>query len=201
MKFYKSYIIIALTFCVCAITLCMSSCKKEYSFEGSALNSDTTLLRDTSIIVDTSISTIKLVSCKSCSTIDTAAGSFWSFELGKTKLCGGITRTVISPDSLGMTFFGPSLCSRDSGLIITAFFLENAFNKNQTNIVASRASLQYYDNITPSDVLVSKRPNVFTLTILNYTQTKGFSGVFNGWVIDGLGKLAKVDNGKFIVRY
>ncbi len=201
MKTIKPYFVIGLFIWFCFITCGISSCKKEYSFEGNAVNSDTTRLQDTSIVRDTSISAIQFATCKGCNTIDTASGSHWSFQVGEVKLCGGVTRAVISPDSLGMTFFGPSLCSIDSGLIITVFFLENTFNKNQINIIASRASLQYYDNITPSDVMVSKRPNVFNLTILNFTPAVGFSGVFNGWVIDRLGKLVKVDNGKFIIRF
>ncbi len=47
-----------------------------------------------------------------------------------------------------MTFFGPSLCSIDSDLIITASFDERALTRDQTSITANYTALEYYDNTT-----------------------------------------------------
>ncbi len=176
-------------------------CKKEYSYEGGAIQNypilpDSTIAGDTTQIINT------IPNCDGCNSIDEAVDLKWSFKVGNSSLCGNVTRGVLSPDGDGMTFFGPSTCSRDSGLIITAFFSGQVLNHDQNNLTASRASLEYYDNITMSDVLHSKRPNIFSLTIDNYVhQTGVVTGTFYGSVLDKNGKIIKVESGKFSARF
>lgn len=99
-------------------------------------------------------------------------------------------------------FFGPSVCSADSGLIITAYFNNPALNKDQSNITADQATLQYYDNTTGSDVLLSMRPNIFSLTIDNYIRSTGITiGSFGGSVVDKNGNIIKVDAGRFNIKF
>jgi hypothetical protein len=72
----------------------------------------------------------------------------------------------------------------------------------QSNITASRASLEYYDNTTMSDILQSKRPNIFSLTIDNYSHETGVAiGTFSGSVLDRSGNIIKVKNGRFNVKF
>lgn len=121
-------------------------------------------------------------------------------QINNAALCGHVTRVVISPDHKGMTFFGPSLCSADSGLIITAFFDKEVLGTDQNNLPADRVSLQYYDNTTNIDVMVSKQPNVFSLTITSFKVQAYMTGTFGGWVVDKNGALVKVEYGKFSVK-
>ena len=195
-----------LTYIVCFIFILyilspIGGCKKEYSFEGGNSAPDTTIIRDTTVIKDTAISGIIFPTCIGCNSIDTFSASIWSLKVGSSVLCGKVTRAVVSPDSSGMTFFGPSICSADSGLIITAYFLNEALRKDQSNITAERASLEYYDNTTLSDVLVSKKPNNFSVTIVSYNPQRGMTGTFNGWVVDKNGNVVKVDAGKFRIKF
>src|SRR5258706_3842643 len=123
-------------------------CKKEYSYEGGPIQGpiqfpDSTVTGDSTIIED-STSIITFPKCSGCNT-EALSTLTWSFKVGSSLLCGNVTRGVVSPDGGGMTFFGPSSCSRDSGLIITAFFNDQTLRKDQSNITASRASLEYYD--------------------------------------------------------
>ena len=191
----KSLYIICFFFILYIITL-TEGCKKEYSYEGGPL-------QDPTIILDsTKPGSITFPICKGCNSTYTSATLKWSFKVGGTFLCGNITNGVLSPDGDGMTFFGPSACSRDTGLIITALFNNKILNKDQSNLPASRASLEYYDNTDLSDILQSKRPNIFSLTIDNYIQQTGVAtGTFNGSVLDKNGNIVKVDAGKFNVKF
>jgi len=192
-------------FLVLYILVFAGGCKKEYSYEGEPIQGpiqfpDSTVIGDSTIIGD-STSIIAFPKCNGCNT-DVLSALTWSFKVGSSLLCGNITRGVVSPDGGGMTFFGPSSCSRDSGLIITAFFSDQTLKKDQSNITASRASLEYYDNTTMSDILQSKRPNIFSLIIDNYVRETGVAtGTFNGSVLDKDGNIIKVYAGRFNVKF
>lgn len=194
-----------LTYILCFIFILyllspIGGCKKEYSYEGGNVPSDTSIIRDTIVIKDTATSVV-FPACISCNSIDTFSASIWSLKVAGVVLCGKVTRAVVSPDSSGMTFFGPSICSVDSGLIITAFFFDGSLSKDQSNLIAERASLEYYDNTTSSDVLVSKKPNNFSVTIISYNPQRGMTGTFNGWVVDKKGNVVEVDDGKFGINF
>lgn len=193
--------IISLFFVLYILTVTFG-CTKEYSYEGGPIL-DSTFIHDSTIIQDsTKPSDITFLGCTGCSDICTSATLKWSFKIASSYFCGNITRGVLSPDGDGMTFFGPSACSNDSGLIITAFFNNTLLNKDQSNLTASHASLEYYDNITMLDMLYSKRPNIFTLKINSYIRQTGVAtGTFNGVVLDKYGNIVKVDAGKFTVKF
>ena len=192
-------------FLVLYILALTGGCKKEYSYEGRPMQypiqlPDSTVTGDSTVIED-STSIITFPKCIGCYA-DTLSALTWSFKVGSSLLCGNVTNGVVSPDGGGMTFFGPSSCSRDSGLIITAFFSDQTLKKDQSNITASRASLEYYDNTTMSDILYSKRPNIFSLTIDNYIRETGVAtGTFNGSVLDMNGNTIKVKDGRFKVKF
>ncbi len=181
------------------MVILIGGCAKEYSNEGGP-EQDSTMPGD--IIVRQDSASITLSDCKGCNSTDTSSGFRWSFKAGITFLCGTVTKAVLSPDSNGMTFFGPSACSLHSGLIITAFFSNQTLNKDQSGIAADRASLEYYDNTTNSDVLQSKQPNIFSLTIDSYIRQTGIStGTFSGSVLYKNGKIIKVDSGRFRIKF
>lgn len=177
----------------------ISSCQKEYYKAGSiqsSIPSDSGAVQDSNQIADTVLST-----CESCNNADSTGGFKWGFTIGSSRLCGNVTNGVLSPDGDAMTFFGPSLCSIDSGLIITAFF-DKILREDRYNIIASRAYLQYYDNVNISDVLQSKPADIFSLTIDNYTHQTGIAtGTFNGAVRNKNGNIVIVEDGRFIVKF
>ncbi|MBA2563348.1 MAG: hypothetical protein H0V14_10660 [Chitinophagaceae bacterium] len=189
-------------FFICYIHTLIAGCKKEYSFEGDP-RQDSTILPDSTITEDsTKAPGISFPTCKNCNSTDTSSTFKWSFQIGSSFLCGNVTNAVLSPDGNGMTFFGPSTCSEDSGLIITAYFRNQSLNQDQSNITADRAALEYYDNTTLSDILQSKRPNIFSLTIDSYIRQTGITtGTFGGWVVDKNGDVIKVDAGRFKIKF
>lgn len=174
-------------------------CKKEYSYEGGPLP-DSLPIADTVMVKDSSQINLLPV-CNGCTNLNISA-SVWSFKIGAITLCGDVTRGVLSPDKDAFTFFGPSLCSIDTGLIITAFFPTQIFNKDLTNITSQRAALEYYDNKTMTDILQSNKSYIFTVIVNNFNnQTKIANGVFTGWVIHKNGTIIKIDDGKFNVVF
>jgi hypothetical protein len=193
--------IICFFFILYILTL-TEGCEKEYSYEGGPIP-DSTTIRDSTVIQDsTKPIDITFPYCNGCNNIAPSDTLIWSFKVGSSLLCGNIIKGVLSPGGDGITFSGPSTCNDNTSLTITALFYNTKLNKDQSNLTASQASLEYYDNITMDDILQSKRSNFFSLTIDNYVlQTGVASGTFNGSVFDKNGNIIKVDAGKFSVKF
>lgn len=174
-------------------------CKKEYSYESST-DADLTT-PDDSAVIPNSTKAVVFPRCASCNGTDTSSMK-WSFKVDSSLLCGNVTKAVLSSTGDAITIFGPSTCSGDTGLILTAFFPRKTFKRDQTNITADRASLEYYDNTTMADLLQSKSSHVFNLTIESYSQqARRITGIFNGFVVDKNARVIKVEIGKFNVRF
>lgn len=179
-----------------------TGCKKEYSYEGG-LPAELIEQPDSITVVDSSINNSAPIvpACAACEGIDTTA-SFWMFNVGAASFCGTVTNTVISGDKTAMTFFGPSSCFPDSGLIITAFFSEGELNTNTDNLKAARSSLQYYDNSTGVDAFVSEASSPFKLMIDNYDPQTGMAmGRFGGNVRGKDGNVITIDAGRFRIKF
>lgn len=180
--------------------LCAPGCAKEYSYEGQ----DTTINQDTTTIPDTTIiPVIEFPVCSACVVEDSSeiAENMWSFKYGNNYLCGVIDTAIVNADRTGFTFFGPSTCSIDTGLIITAFISPAVLNGDKFNLTINRAAFEYYDNVKPSDVFVSKSIKQFSLTIDSYTHaTRLAAGTFTGYVYTEDGKEAFIVSGKFKVK-
>ncbi len=185
---------------LCTLTVWLG-CKKEYSLEGNPLQiipipADTTSARDTAGIA------MAFPYCNTCSYSNMAAELTWSFKIDTSLFCGNVTNGVISPDGKGMTFFGPSACSRNYGLIITAFFNDAVFTMDQNHLVATHVTLQFYDHTGTSDILQSKPPLVFGLIFDTYSKfTKQATGSFNGSALNKAGDLVAIKAGRFRVRF
>ncbi|MCW3109735.1 MAG: hypothetical protein JWQ09_4241 [Segetibacter sp.] len=198
-KQYFTYIVCF--FIILSIFTQIAACEKEYSFEGG-LRQDSTLLNDSTRQDSSIIPVITFPVCKDCNTTDTSSAFRWSFKVGSSLLCGNITRAVLSPDSNAMTFFGPSTCSADTGLIITAYFNNEVLNNDQSNVTADYTTLEYYDNTTMLDILQSKQPNIFSLTFDSYKQQTGIAtGRFSGSVVDKNSNVIKVEAGRFKIKF
>lgn len=133
--------------------------------------------------------------CLSCGIPDQQ--KVWSFEIGASKLCGVVTDAVTTPDNTAFTFFGPSACSRDTGIIIEAFF-GIPFNRDLYKIRSVHASIQYYDNVTLSNVFTSWYVSGFAITVDTFSfSARQVSGRFQGLVTTPKGDTAYITAGKF----
>ncbi|MEP7251807.1 MAG: hypothetical protein ABI683_05480 [Ginsengibacter sp.] len=173
-------------------------CEKEYSYEGGPLP-DTIPLPPIHDTIPAPASTFP--SCIECSNISSAPILFWSFKFDTSSLCGSITNSVITPGRNGFTFFGPSTCSVDSGLIMTVFLDPDTLNSDRTNVTTNNATLEYYDNTSPNDVFVAKQ-HLLNFTIESYTHASGLTkGTFKGFVKTRDSSLVPISNGKFVIQF
>ncbi len=133
-----------------------SGCIKEYSFEGGPTN-DTIPVQDTIPIQDTTVMPqMSFPFCAGCKSMDDFTLSTWNFKYDTSLLCGTVTNAVITPERNGFTFFGPSVCSADTGLVMTVFLDAKALDRDRSNITTNNVIFQYYDNTTFFDIFYLK---------------------------------------------
>lgn len=171
---HKTFIILIIYIQVAGFYGCM----KEYSYEGGpAIDTIPLPINDT---------TVKPVNsfpfCPGCSSVNSSTSLLWSFRYDTSLLCGSITNSVITPERNGFTFFGPSTCSTDTGLVMTVFLDLDTLNSNKSNITTNKVILEYYDNTDTSDILISIRHSIL-FTINTYDHETGIAkGTFTGVV-------------------
>ena len=173
------------------ITIIFFSCKKEYSYEGG----------NTTIIVDTGTTNIPTpYVCASCIGSDNFIEGKWSFYNGSDLYCGSIDTAIAAPARNGFTFFGPSACSMDSGLVLTintepAFLSQDVFNSTTTKV-----GMYYYDNAAQTYPFITQPGFQFSVTIESYIhQTRLMTGRFSGIVFKAAGGQTSLQ-GKFKVK-
>jgi hypothetical protein len=171
-------------------------CKKDYSFEGILTAAPLPLpVPDSSFVKP-----LNFPQCRACLNITDQDTPSWRFSYKNSVLCGPITNAVITPERNGFTFFGPSECSRDTGLIITVFLNGAVLNRDQINITTHNVSMEYYDNTSGIDILVGER-NSISLTITQYIDsTKTAKGFFTGTALAGIQR-EEFNGGKFLIRF
>lgn len=183
------------------LTLLMpaTQCAKEYSYEGgpmvdTATNGDTTTGNGDT----TSTSSLHLPTCPSCNNITELQPNTWMFTVNGTVVCGNVTRAIKSAEGTAMTFFGPSACSGDTGLIITAYFTPPGLLASTTNLLAHHAALEYYDNVTPSDIAAAFFTAQFSVVMERYSHQSGAAtGTFSGQAHTANGEPVTITAGKF----
>jgi hypothetical protein len=191
-----------LFFICCFITLLWSAsgCAKDYSYEGGPplpLANDTTNGKDTVYKP-----LIPFPSCTSCQASNSLALSQWHFKNERTFLCGSVTGAVITPERNAFTFFGPSACSSDTGIIVTAYFANHTLNSDKKDIAPERVSFEYYDNTTNSKIISSWLPHPFSLTIQEYKHdTRIATGTFSGYAFNEQGDSTLVQSGAFKIQF
>ena len=203
MKFSKLYYSLAVFFVLCMLTLQNTRCTKEYSYEG----------RDTAIIVSnppipqndtlpTSLDTVKLFpQCAKCNAADALSVGSWNFKAGNSYLCGGITNSGFfgGNSKMDITFFGPSACSVDTGLVISAY-LPVTLDRDRFNITTTQAAFYYYDHNSPEDILDSRSGKGFSVTIGSFIYATGIAtGTFSGTVFKADGDSVLVHEGNYKV--
>lgn len=136
--------------------------------------------------------------CEACKGMDLYQQDRWSFKVGNVVYCGTITRGVLTPEKTGFTFFGPSACSEDTGLIMTIFVPNDPLTKDRFALQTSRSALQYYNRLGPTDVFASLNSSNFQIYIEQYLfATKYIIGRFSGVVYDAAGNAITIKDGKF----
>src|SRR5215471_18921699 len=144
-----------------------SSCIKEYSYERPPL--DTLSLQD-SVPDDTTVNTFVFSHCEACAGKDDYLPETWNFKYDTFFFCGNVSRAVIEPEHSAFTFFGPSACSEDSGLIITAF-LDRPLEGEMKNVTTNNVVFQYYNNRGTDFIFESNELIPFSLTIEEYSES------------------------------
>ena len=174
------------------IIITFTGCKKEYSCEGC----DTIIITDT----NTTINIPKPYICPSCIGVDDFIENKWSLSNGSNFYCGTIDTAIASPARNGFTFFGPSACSIDSGLVLTINIEPAILNQDVFNSTTTKVGMYYYDNVAQTYPFITQSAFQFSVTINSYIhQTKMLTGTFSGIVVKPNGGQTSVQ-GKFKVK-
>jgi len=175
---------------ICLLFL-LISCKKEYSCEGC----------NDQVIADTTINnTPKPYICPFCTGGDNFTENKWSLYNGTDFYCGTIDTAIAAPARDGFTFFGPSLCSIDSGLVMTISTGPAFLNQDVFNSTTTRVGMYYYDNVAQTYPFITQSSFQFSVSIVSYIhQTKMMTGTFSGIVVKPNGGQTSVQ-GKFKVK-
>jgi hypothetical protein len=181
-------------FCVGLWALCLAGCTKEYSYEGGSI--------PVIPVISDSVTKILVPSCQRCDSLLATAAFYWYFEIGTSRLCGVATKGIMTTSRTGFTFFGPSACSADSGLIVEAFFEPNDFTADRQNLATNSAGFFYYDNLTNGFAMRSQQPYRINVFFKQYNHaTRVGNGSFSGFAFNTKGDSALIRNGVFRVQF
>ncbi len=173
------------------ITLIYSSCAKEYSYEASPIIIDTTTVP---IIIQPYI-------CPACIGNENFQENKWSFKDNSLLRCGIIDTAIANPTRTGFTFYGPSACSIDTGIVMTILLDTLRLNRDISNITYSRSAFYYYDNVGHTYIYMNRQQSPFTVTIESYTHAdRMVTGSFSGFGYRETTGGASINSGKFKVK-
>ena len=99
-----------------------------------------------------------------------------------------------------MTFFGPSACTIDTGLIMTAFF-DTLLDQDRENVRASRAVIQYYIKNSADDVFRSREFDLTLIIDKFVKETKLATGHFSGAAFTPSNLRILVESGTFNITF
>ena len=190
--------IVASLLAVQAILFSLIGCQKEYSCEGcdSKTSSDSTQLPlPTPQPGD-------FPYCSLCNPRDELQLSTWNFKTANSFLCGIVNAAGagIDREKKAFTFFGPSACSNDTGLVMTVY-LTVPLDRDRADVTTSDVAFYYYDHHAPRDIFISLSTAPFFLTVKNFTYATGIAtGTFEGIVYRANGDTAYVREGNFKIK-
>ena len=172
-------------------------CEKEYSYEGGVFI-DSIPAGPT----DTLISPPEtLPVCDECASNPETDSTYWNLVFDNKILCGAVTRAIATSDKTGFTFFGPSKCSLDTGLVMSVALGTDSLTKNLTNVISNNVALEYYDNTTQTNFFQSMRQSItFTIDTYNHA-TRIAVGSFKGLVVLKDNSVGEVVDGNFVIRF
>lgn len=184
-----------LVFFLFQLLLQSTGCQKEYSYEGG----DSTLTTIDSVVSPPPF-VYDFPQCSLCIPANGIILSHWNFKSGNSFFCGVIDNAGISPDKTAFTFFGPSACSTDTGLVMT-IYLPEIFDKDKFNVKTTKVAFFYYDHFGPRDIFLSLPEKLFSVNIESYIYSTGIvTGKFRGIVFKPNNDTTFVDEGNFIAK-
>jgi hypothetical protein len=167
------------------------SCTKEYSYEASPITTDTTTIP----------TVIQPYICPACIGNETFQENKWSFRNNGLLRCGEIDTAISNPTRTGFTFYGPSACSKDTGMIMTILLDTLRLNRNISNVTYSMSAFYYYDNVGNTYIYMNRQQSPFTVTIESYTHAdRMITGSFSGFGYRTATGGASINSGKFKVK-
>ena len=174
-----------------------TGCSKEYSFEGANVNVPDTIPRP---ILPPVVRELPV--CNACAAYTNPVElNQWSLKANESAACGVLDTAIINLERNAFTFFGPSACSRDTGLVMTVYLENDALNHDISNMTVDRVAFYYYDRVTPSYIYISSHNTVFTVHIDSYKhQSKILIGSFSGNVFRSNDTPAAITAGRFKVK-
>lgn len=199
MNYLKRYYLFFFSFAFVILLLQSSGCIKEYSFEG-ALN-DTTPVNIPIDTLDTLMlpPAITFSQCYFCNAADEILLGHWSFKTGNAYLCGSFSNSGFfsGQSKTSFTFFGPSACSDDTGLVVSVY-LPIPLDQNRYDLTTNRTAFYYYDHNSPNDILASRPPSVFSVTVQSFVSATGIAtGSFSGIAFTATGDSMRITDGRF----
>jgi hypothetical protein len=106
----------------------------------------------------------------------------------------------IDPSKKAFTFFGPSACSIDTGLVMTVY-LPVPLTADRFNITTNDVAFYYYDHFGPRDMFISFHTAPFYLTVESFTLATGIAtGTFGGIVYRVNNDTAFIREGHFKIK-
>jgi hypothetical protein len=198
MKAVKYYYFFSLFLLLPILLLHTTGCQKEYSFEG--LDS-AALIKDSIPHPPPGPVGFGFPLCSLCKVNEPLQEGSWNFKTTNSYLCGSTTDGIITSDKNAFTFFGPSACSLDSGMVITAYIDPFKLVGDVHNITTNKVAFYYYDHNATSYILISQTGVNFSLTVDSYIETTGIAtGTFNGGTFRANGEFIFVKEGRFKVK-
>ena len=173
----------------------LAGCQKEYSYEGS----------NSRLLPGDSISSAPPVirefpACPYCDSNKVRAVGSWDFVTGNSYLCGTTTNSGFVGGTTFFTFFGPSACSADTGLVVS-IYLPVKMDHDINDLITNTVAFYYYDHNAPKDIFISDPSLPFTANITSYVFATGIcTGTFNGTVFRASGDTAHISNGHFVIK-
>jgi hypothetical protein len=161
----KVFFIACLAFACCALLLNIQGCKKEYSYELQPVDTTGTEPDSTDTIPNSYI----YYQCPQCEKDPGYVMGKWSFMIDSVSFCGIVTGEVMLSERTAFTFFGPSACSEDSGLIITCY-MDEPFAEEALYISVDLVTLRYYNHPGAKDMLQADAGLGFALVIQSYSK-------------------------------
>lgn len=191
----KQYYFFVLFLGLQIVVLQITGCKKEYSCEGGC---NVVIQRD-SVIIPPVISPT-FPGCSSCKVADELLLSKWNFKTGNTFVCGSVDNAGFIGEGKAFTFFGPSACSIDTGVVFTVY-LSATLDQDIYNETINNVAFYYYDHHAAKDIFISLSAKPFTVNIQSFiSSTRIMTGSFSGTVFKPSGDTAVISDGKFKVK-
>jgi hypothetical protein len=140
--------------------------------------------------------------CSLCNPGEQLQLSKWNFKTGDSYVCGVVDNAGagIDPERKAFTFFGPSACSNDTGLVMTVY-VPVPLDRDRNDITTYHVAFYYYDHFGPADIFISRSTAPFYVTLKSFSHSTGLAtGTFGGTVYRVNGDTATIREGNFKIK-